>query len=72
MTKGTKDRFFFMILWYLSVKLINTIKSSKLTPTIGYGRFKGVEINMIILVGIKIEAMREVENGGTSSDKQPF
>ncbi|PWW36717.1 hypothetical protein DET54_102143 [Paenibacillus pabuli] len=56
----------------LSVKLINTIKSSKLTLTIGYGRFKRVEINMIILVGIKIDVMREVANGGTSSDKQPF
>lgn len=56
----------------LSVKLINTIKSSKLTPTTGYGRFKRVEINMIILVGIKIDVMREVANGGTSSDKQPF
>lgn len=56
----------------LSAKLINAIKSSKLTLTTGYGRFKRVEINMIILVGIKIEAMREVANGGTSSDKQPF
>jgi hypothetical protein len=56
----------------LSAKLINAIKSSKLTLTTGYGRFKRVEINMIILVGIKIDAMREVANGGTSSDKQPF
>ncbi|KGP78227.1 hypothetical protein P364_0129640 [Paenibacillus sp. MAEPY2] len=61
-----------MFICPLSAKLINAIKSSKLTLTTGYGRFKRVEINMIILVGIKIEAMREVANSGTSSDKQPF
>ncbi|MCK6073666.1 hypothetical protein [Paenibacillus silvae] len=49
-------------------KLINGIKSLKLTLIPRCVRLKE-EINMIILVGIKIEAVREVADGGTSSDK---
>ncbi|WP_339277855.1 hypothetical protein MKY59_12415 [Paenibacillus sp. FSL W8-0426] len=62
----------FAVFCRLSAKLINGIKGLKLTANSGCVRFLISEINVIFLVGIKIEAMREVANGGTSSDKQPF
>ena len=62
----------FAVFCRLSAKLINGIKGLKLTANSGCVRFLISEINVIFLVGIKFEAMREVAIGGTSSDKQPF